>query len=68
MREIVVNATNYETRVAILEDERLVEIYIERSSHRSIVGNIYKGKVTRVLPGMEAAFVDIGLDRDAFLY
>ncbi len=68
MREIVVNATNYETRVAILEDERLVEIYIERSSHCSIVGNIYKGKVTRVLPGMEAAFVDIGLDRDAFLY
>jgi ribonuclease G len=68
MREIVVNATNYETRVAILEDERLVEIYIERSSHRSVVGNIYKGKVTRVLPGMEAAFVDIGLDRDAFLY
>jgi ribonuclease G len=68
MREIVVNATNYETRVAILEDERLVEIYIERSSHRSVVGNIYKGKVTRVLPGMEAAFVDIGLERDAFLY
>ena len=68
MREIVVNATNYETRVAILEDERLVEIYIERTSNRSIVGNMYKGKVTRVLPGMEAAFVDIGLDKDAFLY
>jgi ribonuclease G len=68
MREIVVNATNYETRVAVLEDERLVEIHIERAARRSIVGNIYKGKVTRVLPGMEAAFVDIGLDRDAFLY
>jgi ribonuclease G len=68
MREIVVNATNYETRVAVLEDERLVEIHIERSARRSIVGNVYKGKVTRVLPGMEAAFVDIGLDRDAFLY
>ncbi|HJZ11355.1 MAG TPA: ribonuclease E/G, partial [Acidobacteriota bacterium] len=68
MREIVVNATNYETRVAILEDERLVEIYIERTANRSIVGNMYKGKVTRVLPGMEAAFVDIGLDKDAFLY
>jgi ribonuclease G len=68
MREIVVNAITYETRVAILEDERLVEIHIERNSNRSIVGNIYKGKVTRVLPGMEAAFVDIGLDRDAFLY
>lgn len=68
MREIVVNATNYETRVAILEDERLVEIYIERTTSKSIVGNIYKGKVTRVLPGMEAAFVDIGLEKDAFLY
>jgi ribonuclease G len=67
-REIVVNSTNYETRVAVLEDERLVEIHIERATRRSIVGNIYKGKVTRVLPGMEAAFVDIGLDRDAFLY
>jgi ribonuclease G len=68
MREIVVNATNYETRVAILEDDRLVEIYIERVTNRSVVGNMYKGKVTRALPGMEAAFVDIGLDRDAFLY
>ena len=68
VREIVVNATNYETRVAVLEDERLVEIHIERAARRSIVGNVYKGKVTRVLPGMEAAFVDIGLDRDAFLY
>jgi ribonuclease G len=68
MREIIVNATNYETRVAIMEDERLVEIYIERNSRRSIVGNVYKGKVTRVLPGMEAAFVNIGLERDAFLY
>jgi ribonuclease G len=68
MREIVVNSTNYETRVAVLEDERLVEIHIERAARRSIVGNVYKGKVTRVLPGMEAAFVDIGLDRDAFLY
>ena len=68
MKEIIVNATNYETRVAILEDERLVEIYIERTGHKSIVGNIYKGRVTRVLPGMEAAFVDIGFGRDAFLY
>jgi ribonuclease G len=68
MREIVVNSTNYETRIGILEDERLVEIYIERTAHKSIVGNIYKGKVTRVLPGMEAAFVDIGKAKDAFLY
>ena len=68
MKEIVVNSTNYETRVAILEDDRLVEIYIERTTSKSIVGNVYKGKVTRVLPGMEAAFVDIGLEKDAFLY
>jgi len=68
MKEIIVNATNYETRVAILEDERLVEIYIERNSNKSIVGNVYKGRVTRVLPGMEAAFVDIGFGKDAFLY
>ena len=68
MREIVVNSTNYETRIGILEDDRLVEIYIERTAHKSIVGNIYKGKVTRVLPGMEAAFVDIGKSKDAFLY
>lgn len=68
MKEIVVNATNYETRVGVLEDERLVEIYIERTTNKSIVGNIYKGKVTRVLPGMEAAFVDIGRGKDAFLY
>lgn len=68
MREIIVNAAGYETRVAILEDSRLVEIYIERTTSTSIVGNIYKGKVTRVLPGMEAAFVDIGLTKDAFLY
>lgn len=68
MREIVVNSTNYETRIGILEDERLVEIHIERASNKSIVGNIYKGKVTRVLPGMEAAFVDIGKGKDAFLY
>lgn len=68
MKEIIVNATNYETRVAIVEDERVVETYIERSRNKSIVGNVYKGRVTRVLPGMEAAFVDIGLGKDAFLY
>lgn len=68
MKEIIVNATNYETRVAVLEEERLVEIHIERENRKNIVGNVYKGKVTRVLPGMEAAFVDIGLNRDAFLY
>jgi ribonuclease G len=54
--------------VAVLEDDLLTEIFIERHRHRSIVGNLYKGRVTRVLPGMQAAFVDIGLERDAFLY
>jgi hypothetical protein len=59
--QLVINATPYETRVALLEDGMLVEGYIERTKGRSIVGNIYKGKVIRVLPGMQAAFVDIGL-------
>jgi ribonuclease G len=67
-REIIVNVDSLETRVACLEDGVLVELYIERNSSRSVVGNIYKGKVTNVLPGMQAAFVDIGLERNAFLY
>ena len=52
----------------MLEDDRLTEIFVERHRHRGLVGNVYKGRVTRVLPGMQAAFVDIGLERDAFLY
>jgi ribonuclease G len=67
-KEIIVNATPLETRVAILEDKKLTEIFIERDSNRGTAGNIYKGRVTKVLPGMQSAFVDIGLDRDAFLY
>jgi len=67
-REIIVNATALETRVALLEDGVLTEIFIERESNRSTVGNIYKGRVTKVLPGMQSSFVDIGLERDAFLY
>jgi ribonuclease G len=66
--EIVVNATPGETRVAILEKGSFVELYIERASTRSMVGNVVKGRVTRVLPGMQAAFVDIGLEKAAFLY
>jgi len=58
----------HRTRVAILEDDRLAELFLERSSQRGVVGNVYKGRVNRVLPGMQAAFVDIGLERDAFLY
>jgi ribonuclease G len=62
------NVTPYETRVAVREDGVLVEVLLERTRERSIVGSLYKGRISRVLPGMQAAFVDIGLDRDAFLY
>src|SRR5712692_11567728 len=67
-KELVVSATPHETRVAILEEGQLCEIYIEREKEFALVGSIYKGRVTRVLPGMQSAFVDIGLDGDAFLY
>ena len=67
-KELVISTTAQETKIAILEDDELVEFYIERHRSQGIVGNIYKGKVTKVLPGMQSAFVDIGLDRDAFLY
>src|SRR5437016_7151232 len=67
-KELIISTTPQETKVAILEDDELVEFYIERHRSQNIVGNIYKGKVTKVLPGMQSAFVDIGLDRDAFLY
>jgi ribonuclease G len=65
---LVINADGPETRVALVENGQVVEIYIERRRERGIVGNIYKGKVLRVLPGMQAAFVDIGTDKAAFLY
>src|SRR6266571_2164688 len=67
-KELIISSTSQETKLAILEDDELVEFYIERHRSQGIVGNIYKGKVTKVLPGMQSAFVDIGLDRDAFLY
>jgi ribonuclease G len=67
-KELVISANRHETRVAILEDEQLVEIYHQRENEYSLAGSIHKGKVTRVLPGMQSAFVDIGLERDAFLY
>ncbi|WP_298448255.1 ribonuclease G [uncultured Marinobacter sp.] len=66
--EILINVTPVETRVALVENGMLQEAYIERASRKGIVGNIYKGKVVRVLPGMEAAFVDIGLERAAFIH
>jgi ribonuclease G len=67
-RKMVVTSDPHETRIAVLEDDRLTEIFVERHRHRGHVGNVYKGRVTRVLPGMQAAFVDVGLERDAFLY
>src|SRR5712692_10805550 len=67
-KELVVSSTRHETRVAVLEDDQLVEIYYQRQKEYSLAGSIHKGRVTRVLPGMQSAFVDLGLDRDAFLY
>ena len=67
-REIVINSAFGETRAAFLEDRRLVELYVEREPSQRVVGNIYKGRVENVLPGMQAAFVNIGLERNAFLY
>jgi ribonuclease G len=67
-KEILINVTPQETRVAILENGVLLELYIERSRNRGLVGNIYKGRVCRVLPGMEAAFVEVGMERAAFLH
>lgn len=67
-KELLISSTSLETKLAILEDDQVTEIFIERADNRRILGNIYKGKVTRVLPGMQAAFVDIGLGRDTFLY
>jgi len=66
--KMLVESDPYETRIAVLEEDRLAELHLERSHHRGVVGNVYKGRVTRVLPGMQAAFVDVGLERDAFLY
>ena len=68
LHRMLIESDPHETRVAVLESERLVEVVVERRRRRGLVGNIYKGRVTRVLAGMQAAFVDIGLDRDAFLY
>ena len=67
-KEILINVTPQEIRVAILENGLLNDLYIERSRSRGLVGNVYQGKVVRVLPGMEAAFVEIGLEKAAFLH
>ncbi len=67
-KELVISSNHHETRVGILEDDQLVEIYFQRANEYSLAGSIHKGRVTRVLPGMQSAFVDLGLERDTFLY
>jgi ribonuclease G len=67
-KEMYISSSPHETKVAVLEDDQLVEVYFERDTDVGLVGGIYKGRVSRVLPGMQSAFVDIGLERDAFLY
>src|ERR1700681_2534385 len=66
--EIMVNASTHEARAAVVENGVLQEVFLERASRRGLIGNIYKGTVSRVLPGMQAAFVEIGLERTAFLH
>ena len=67
-KELIVSSNRHETMAAILEDDQVSEVFIERERQRGVVGNIYKGRVNKVLPGMQCSFVDIGLERDAFLY
>src|SRR6266545_2936861 len=67
-KEMIISSSAHETRVAILEDDLVAEIFIERERSRGVVGNLYKGRVSKVLPGMQSAFVDLGLERDGFLY
>jgi ribonuclease G len=67
-KEMIISSGEHETRVAILEDDQVVEVFIERENQRGVVGNVYKGRVNKILPGMQSSFVDIGLERDAFLY
>src|SRR6266487_3358147 len=67
-KELVISANRHETRVAIVEDDQVVEVYHQRENEYSLAGSVHKGRVTRVLPGMQSAFVDLGLERDTFLY
>jgi ribonuclease G len=67
-KEMIVSSNGHETIVAILEDDLVAEIFIERERHRGVVGNVYKGRVSKVLPGMQSSFIDLGLERDGFLY
>src|SRR5687768_17009899 len=67
-KELVISSNLHETKVGIVEDDQLVELYFQRANEYSLAGSIHKGRVTRVLPGMQSAFVDLGLERDTFLY
>src|ERR1700688_4968102 len=67
-KELVISANRHEIKLGILEDDQLVEVFFQRANEYSLAGSIHKGRVTRVLPGMQSAFVDLGLDRDTFLY
>src|SRR5213596_4072610 len=67
-KEMIVSSNGHETMVAILEDDLVAEVFVERERQRGVVGNLYKGRVSKVLPGMQSAFVDLGLERDGFLY
>src|SRR2546421_8244418 len=67
-KEMIVSSNGHETMVAILEDDLVAEVFIERERHRGVVGNVYKGRVSKVLPGMQSSFIDLGLERDGFLY
>src|SRR6188768_1223737 len=67
-KEMIISSSAHEKRVAILEEDQVAEVFIERERSRGVVGNLYKGRVSKVLPGMQSAFVDLGLERDGFLY
>ena len=67
-KEMIISSNSHETVVAILEDDLVAEVFVERERHRGVVGNVYKGRVSKVLPGMQSSFIDIGLERDGFLY
>src|SRR6516162_5638182 len=67
-KQLVISANRHETKVALLEDDQLLEVFFQRANEYSLAGSIHKGRVTRVLPGMQSAFVDLGLERDTFLY
>src|SRR6202163_1576134 len=67
-KEMIISSNGHETMVAIREDDLVAEIFVERERQRGVVGNVYKGRVSKVLPGMQSSFIDIGLERDGFLY